>query len=86
MKKIFTLLFAAALTHCTHAQNWLTTGNAGLTSGNFLGTTDAVPLNLKVNNKQAGKIDYASAKANTSFGFQTLNMQKRLVESRYPAN
>jgi len=73
MKKIFTLLFAAALTaNCAHAQNWLTTGNSGLTAANFLGTTDAIPLNLKVNNKQAGKIDYASAKANTSFGFQTL--------------
>lgn len=75
MKKTLTLLFAAALTaNCAHAQNWLTTGNSGLTASNFVGTTDAIPLSFKVNNKTAGRIDYNAAKANTSFGFQTLNV------------
>lgn len=77
MKKTLTLLFAATLAaNCVHAQNWLTTGNAGLTASNFLGTTDPVPLIFKVNNKAAGRIDYSTGvtKANTSFGFQTLNV------------
>jgi len=37
---------------------WLLTGNAGTVDGtNFLGTTDNVPLNFRVNNEKAGRID-----------------------------
>lgn len=37
---------------------WLITGNAGTVDGvNFLGTTDAVALNFKVNNAPSGRID-----------------------------
>lgn len=72
MKKTLAIIFAAALAaNCANAQNWLTTGNSGLAAANFLGTTDAVALTFKVNNKQAGKIEYASSKAGTSYGFQT---------------
>ncbi len=75
MKKTITMLFAGFIAlQNVSAQNWLTTGNAGLTAANFIGTTDAVPLIFKVNNKFAGRVDYASAKAGTSFGFQTLRV------------
>lgn len=37
---------------------WLITGNAGTIDGtNFIGTTDAVPFNIKVNNQKSGRID-----------------------------
>jgi hypothetical protein len=48
---------------------WSLTGNAGTTDGvNFIGTTDNVPLSLKVNNIQSGKI---SASAVTNFGYNS---------------
>jgi hypothetical protein len=53
---------------------WNLTGNTGTTVGtNFLGTTNGQPLMLKVNNQKAGYIDYDATKANTGFGYQTLN-------------
>jgi hypothetical protein len=73
MKKTITLAFALTMIlQNAHSQNWLTTGNSGLNSSNFLGTTDATVLTFKVNNKPAGRIDYAKSKAGTSFGFQAL--------------
>lgn len=73
MKKL--LLFTVIIYTCFHAnaQSWSLTGNSGTTQGtNFLGTTDTKTLTFKVNNQQSGYIDFASAKANTSFGFQAL--------------
>lgn len=73
MKKIITLFFAGFISlQFTQAQNWLTTGNAGLTNTNFIGTTDAVPLRFRVNNNAAGRIDFLASRASTSFGFQAL--------------
>ncbi len=44
---------------------WLLTGNAGTVDGtHFLGTTDNVPLNFRMNNIRAGRID----ENNTFFG------------------
>jgi hypothetical protein len=41
---------------------WLLTGNAGTVDGtNFLGTTDNIPLTLRVNNNRAGRISVGSA-------------------------
>ena len=52
---------------------WSLTGNGGTSpTTNFLGTTDATVLAFKVNNKPSGRIDYASSKAETSFGYQAL--------------
>ncbi len=49
--------------------NWLLTGNSGTTDGtNFIGTTDNVPFNLRVNNETAGRID--PTLFNTFFGHQ----------------
>ena len=57
----------------TITQGWSLTGNAGTDPNvNFLGTTDAQPLVFKVNNNNAGIIDYNYLKGNTSLGYQTL--------------
>ncbi|MBK9449679.1 MAG: T9SS type A sorting domain-containing protein [Bacteroidetes bacterium] len=53
---------------------WSLVGNGGTVDGtNFIGTTDNVPLNLRVNNQVAGRIE-SSASGNTSFGFRSGNM------------
>ena len=50
---------------------WGLTGNAGTVDGtNFIGTTDAIPLNFKVNNLVAGRIESAVGTANTLYGYQ----------------
>ncbi len=73
-------------TPTTTAINWSILGNAGTVDGtNFLGTTDANPLNLRVNNVKAGRIDtagraiygYLAANSNihistTAFGHKAL--------------
>jgi hypothetical protein len=53
--------------------SWLLTGNAGTDSSvNFLGTTDAHPLVFRVNNIQAGYLDYSVQKLNTAFGYKAM--------------
>jgi hypothetical protein len=48
---------------------WGLTGNAGTNPAtNFIGTTDYIPLNFRVNNQKAGQIDPANL--NTFFGYQ----------------
>lgn len=52
--------------------NWRQLGNAGTVDGvNFVGTKDAVPLNIRVNNLKSGRIEMAGT-GNTSLGYQTL--------------
>ncbi len=47
---------------------WSLTGDSGTVDGtNFIGTTDNAPLNFKINNTAAGRIDPISG--NTSFGY-----------------
>ncbi|MBK6984780.1 MAG: hypothetical protein IPH32_08485 [Bacteroidetes bacterium] len=67
---------------------WSLNGNAGTVNGtNFIGTTDNVALNFKVNNQKAGRIDANSdvflgyqagsnntATENTAIGFQALQL------------
>ncbi|MFN3316100.1 MAG: hypothetical protein ACK40K_04755, partial [Raineya sp.] len=51
---------------------WLLTGNAGTVDGtNFLGTTDDVPLNFRVNNQKAGRI---ASNGQTFLGYQAGNV------------
>ena len=50
---------------------WLTTGNAGVSSGNFIGTTDNQMLRFRVNNIPSGFIDPNST--NSAFGIQSLS-------------
>ncbi len=52
---------------------WDLTGNAGTVDGtNFIGTTDAVAVNVRMNNQPSGRIDDATS-GYTGFGFQTGN-------------
>ena len=67
---------------------WGLTGNAGTVDGtNFIGTTDNIPFNIKVNNQKAGRIEAATpfstfygyqagmnstSQANTAIGYQAL--------------
>ena len=54
------------------SNSWLTTGNAGTVDGtNFIGTTDNVPFNIKVNNQKAGRID--NTLYNSFWGFNAGN-------------
>lgn len=78
MKKLI-LTGIIAFAGCTHlnSQNWSLLGNGGTVDGiNFLGTTDNVPLNFRVNNQRAGRIDpnyqltalgYLAAQNNSSY-------------------
>ena len=51
---------------------WSLTGNAGTVDGtNFIGTTDNIPFNIKVNNQKAGRIDHINW--NSYFGYQSGN-------------
>jgi hypothetical protein len=52
--------------------SWALTGNGGTIDGtNFIGTTDIKPLNFKVNNQTAGRIDLSLR--NSFFGYQSGN-------------
>ena len=51
------------------SSSWSLTGNSGTVDGtNFIGTTDNVPLNFKINNTAAGRIDFSN---NTLFGLSS---------------
>lgn len=51
---------------------WLLIGNAGTVDGtNFIGTTDNVPLTLRVNNLQSGRIEANNLTANTFYGYRS---------------
>ncbi|MBI4646275.1 MAG: hypothetical protein HY738_06680, partial [Bacteroidia bacterium] len=53
--------------------SWLTTGNAGTIDGtNFIGTTDNIPFNFRVNNLKAGRIGIA-ADGSVFLGYQAGN-------------
>jgi hypothetical protein len=53
---------------------WGLTGNSSTVDGtNFIGTTDNIPFNIRVNNEKAGRIDVSTA-GNTFFGYQSGNV------------
>jgi hypothetical protein len=61
-------LFAQAEVQNPTFPFWKVNGNSGTVDGtNFIGTTDAVPFNIRVGNQRAGRID--STLANTTYGF-----------------
>jgi trimeric autotransporter adhesin len=56
----------------TSSNGWNLTGNAGTNPAtNFIGTTDYVPLNFRVNNQNAGRIENDEFIANTFLGYQS---------------
>ncbi len=51
---------------------WTTLGNSGTVDGtNFIGTTDNIPFNIRVNNQKAGRIDHITW--NSFYGYQAGN-------------
>ena len=59
-----------ALSWVASSSGWGLLGNAGTVDGtNFIGTTDNVPLNFRVNNFKAGRIDWDLNIANTFYGY-----------------
>ncbi|MFI5170875.1 MAG: tail fiber domain-containing protein [Chitinophagales bacterium] len=53
---------------------WLLSGNGGTIDGaDFIGTTDSAPLNFRMNNQKAGRIENMYGLANTFFGYQAGN-------------
>jgi hypothetical protein len=75
------VLFAA---QNLHAQSWSLTGNSGTNPpSNFIGTTDAHVLVFKVNNSKSGYLDYDASKANTGFGFKSLNVNTGSYNTAY---
>jgi trimeric autotransporter adhesin len=59
-------------TNVAPTAGWLLTGNAGTVDGtDFIGTTDYVPFNIRVNNIASGRIEIDSLTANTFFGYST---------------
>ncbi len=63
------------------AFDWNTLGNAGTVDGtNFIGTTDNVPFNVRVNNQKAGRIDQAGT---TLYGFQAGNRNTVTTNSAF---
>lgn len=68
-----TSLAYSKITGAPDFSGWSLTGNSGTVDGtNFIGTTDNVPLNFKVNNQKAGRID--ASLGNTFFGYQSGNV------------
>lgn len=56
----------------TDNTSWSLYGNSGLVANeSFLGTSDDIPLNIKVNNKPSGMVQTLSG--NTSLGYQSLS-------------
>jgi len=71
---MYALSFAILISLCNsngNAQNWLTTGNTGITATNFLGTTDAGNLIFKANNIERGSL--AASNGQWRFGSSTNN-------------
>jgi hypothetical protein len=51
--------------------SWLTTGNAGTTAANFLGTTDNQPLRFRINNLKSGQVN---SNGNTALGYNSFSV------------
>ena len=64
---------------------WSLTGNNGTNASNFLGTTDSAALTFKVNNKQAGYIEYGKTR-NTGFGYETLSANLGNINTAFGYN
>src|SRR5262245_20659246 len=55
--KLFTLcILFAILSQKSDAQDWLTSGNTGITTSNFIGTIDNADLIFKTNNVERGRL------------------------------
>ncbi len=64
-------------------KDWSTRGNAGTTSSNFIGTTDAQDLYFKLANSNAG---YLKIAGNTAFGYGAATLTTGLSNTAVGAN
>ena len=65
---------AAAPIWTTPNSGWSLTGNtAAIDGSNFIGTTNDMPFNVKVNGENAGRIDNQGSTNNTFWGYQAGN-------------
>lgn len=69
--KVLTSDAAGKATWQTPGAGWLLTGNVGTVNpAVFIGTTNQVALNMRVNNEISGRIDYDAQVANTLYGYR----------------
>jgi hypothetical protein len=65
------------LTNLPTASGWGLTGNAGTTEGtNFIGTTDGIPVEFRVNNQAALRLEYALQSPNIIGGYGGNNVSE----------
>ena len=81
-----------SLTPAPTATDWTLLGNAGTVDGtNFIGTTDNVPFNIRVNNQKAGRIYgettfYGYQSGNLNLGFQNTGFGYRALYKNTTGN
>jgi len=73
MKKIYFPFFCCILGLAKADAQWSLAGNA-VTSGQFLGTTNALPLLFRLNNTASGMIDLSSNTGNVYLGYLSGNI------------
>jgi hypothetical protein len=56
MKKLYTIVLLICSIRSLYAQSWNITGNSGLTTSNFLGSTDNNDVIFKANNAERGRL------------------------------
>src|SRR5690606_5906589 len=65
--------------------DWSLNGNSGTVDGtHFIGTTDNQPLNFRVNNQKAGRIDNTSS--TTALGYRALDVNTGTGNSAFGSN
>jgi trimeric autotransporter adhesin len=70
----------------TTSNGWSVTGNTGTIDGtNFIGTIDDVPINFRIKNKKAGRIEGATT-FNTFLGYQSGNVNTGSYNSGFGFN
>ena len=73
---------AGVSTTTSGSSGWGLTGNSGMVDGtNFIGTTDAQPLNFVVSNTASGRIDASSISGQTSLGYGAASSTVRNVSN-----
>jgi hypothetical protein len=60
VKKIYIIVLLLISMQSLHSQSWNITGNSGISTSNFLGTTDSKDLIFKVNNTERGRLSAAN--------------------------
>lgn len=71
---IFVTVLGCVGHYISYAQSWSITGNSGTVAGiNYVGTSDAKPLEFRVNNIKSGYISYSDAPGNVGLGYGVMS-------------